>query len=98
MKSWHMVIDIARCHDCNDCFLADKDEFVEDDFPSCPAAQPWHGHRWTNIERGERGQYPIVQTRHLPKPCQHCDQAPCLIDGGSRPGSEASLGSDRRNA
>jgi Fe-S-cluster-containing dehydrogenase component len=78
-----MVIDIERCHDCNDCFLADKDEFVENDFPPYSAAQPWHGHRWMNIERGERGQYPIVQTRYLPKPCQHCDEAPCLTEDGA---------------
>ncbi len=83
MKTWHMVIDIERCHDCNDCFLADKDEFVENDFPPYSAAQPWHGHRWMNIERGERGQYPIVQTRYLPKPCQHCDAAPCLTEDGA---------------
>ena len=62
MKKWNMVIDVARCHDCNDCFLADKDEFVGNDFPPYSAAQPWHGHRWMNIERKERGQYPIVQT------------------------------------
>ena len=28
MNTWHMIIDVARCHDCNNCFLADKDEFV----------------------------------------------------------------------
>jgi Fe-S-cluster-containing dehydrogenase component len=28
MKKWHLIIDLARCHDCNDCFLADKDVFV----------------------------------------------------------------------
>ena len=22
MKSWHLIVDVARCHDCNDCFLA----------------------------------------------------------------------------
>ena len=33
MKSWHLIIDVARCHDCNDCFLADKDEFVDNKFP-----------------------------------------------------------------
>jgi len=83
MKKWNLIVDIARCHDCNDCFLADKDEFVENDFPPYSAAQPWHGHRWMNIERGERGQYPIVQTRYLPKPCQHCDEAPCLTADGA---------------
>ena len=78
MKKWNMVIDCARCHDCNDCFLADKDEFVGNDFPPYSVAQQWSGHRWMNIERKERGQYPIVQTGYLPKPCQHCADAPCM--------------------
>jgi Fe-S-cluster-containing dehydrogenase component len=83
MKKWNMVIDLVLCHDCNDCFLADKDEFVGNDFPPYSAPQPWHGHRWMNIERAERGQYPIVQTSYLPKPCQHCDNAPCLTADGA---------------
>ena len=80
MKKWNIVIDLARCHDCNDCFLADKDEFVGNDFPPYSVAQPWSGHRWMNIDRKERGQYPIVQVCYLPKPCNHCDDPPCLRD------------------
>lgn len=80
MKNWNMVIDVARCHDCNDCFLADKDEFVGNDFLPFSVAQPWSGHRWMNIERKERGQHPIVQVAYLPTPCMHCADAPC-IDG-----------------
>jgi Fe-S-cluster-containing dehydrogenase component len=83
MKKWHLIIDVARCHDCNDCFLADKDEFVDNEFPPYSAAQPWHGHRWMNIKRKERGQYPIVQTAYLPMPCMHCDEAPCLTSDGA---------------
>jgi Fe-S-cluster-containing dehydrogenase component len=83
MKSWHLIVDVARCHDCNDCFLADKDEFSGNDFPPYSAAQPWHGHRWMNIKRKERGQYPIVQTAYLPTPCMHCDDAPCLTADGA---------------
>jgi Fe-S-cluster-containing dehydrogenase component len=83
MKTWHMIIDIARCHDCNDCYLADKDEFVENDFPPYSAGQPWHGQRWMDIKRRERGQYPIVQTAYLPMPCMHCDEAPCLTADGA---------------
>jgi Fe-S-cluster-containing dehydrogenase component len=83
MKKWHMIIDVARCHDCNDCFLADKDEFVGNEFPPTAAAQPWHGHRWMNIERQERGQFPIVQVSYLPLPCMHCDEAPCLTADGA---------------
>jgi Fe-S-cluster-containing dehydrogenase component len=85
MKKWHMVIDVERCHDCNNCFLADKDEFVGNDFPPYSTAQPWSGHRWMNIERKERGQFPIVQTAYLPKPCMHCDEAPCMRE--SPPGT-----------
>jgi len=82
MKSWHLIIDVARCHDCNDCFLADRDEFVGNDFPPTAVSQPNHGHRWMNIKRKERGQYPIVQVAYLPMPCMHCDEAPCLtVDG-----------------
>src|SRR3972149_2409737 len=80
MKKWNMVIDLARCHECNDCFMADKDEFVGNDFPPYSLAQPWSGHRWMNIERRERGQYPIVQVVYRPTPCLHCDDAPCIKD------------------
>jgi Fe-S-cluster-containing dehydrogenase component len=80
MKRWNMVIDVARCHDCNNCFLADKDEFVGNDWPPYSAAQPWSGHRWLNIERKERGQFPQVKVAYLPLACQHCDEAPCIRD------------------
>ncbi len=75
-----MVIDVDRCMDCNDCFLADKDEFTGNDFPPYSVAQPWSGHRWMNIMRTERGQYPLVQVAYRPTPCLHCDDAPCIKD------------------
>lgn len=83
MKKWNLVIDVERCHDCNDCFLADKDEFVGNDFPPYSVAQPWSGHRWMNIERKEKGQYPIVQVAYLPIPCMHCDDPPCVTADGA---------------
>jgi Fe-S-cluster-containing dehydrogenase component len=83
MKKWNLVVDVALCHDCNNCFLADKDEFVGNDFKGYSAAQPWSGHRWMNIERKERGQFPMVQVAYLPVPCQHCDNAPCLTKDGA---------------
>ena len=33
-----------------------------------------------NIERKERGQYPMVQVAYLPTPCMHCQEAPCMAD------------------
>jgi Fe-S-cluster-containing dehydrogenase component len=77
-KKWNLVIDCALCHDCNNCFLADKDEFVGNDFLPTAVAQPWSGHRWMDIDRKERGQYPIVEVAYLPLPCMHCADAPCM--------------------
>lgn len=78
MKQNYLVIDINLCHDCNNCFMACKDEFVENDWLPYTSAQPRHGHRWMNIHRTERGQYPRIDVGYLPMPCQHCQEAPCV--------------------
>ena len=78
MKKWNLIIDVEKCFDCNNCFLSCKDEFYENDFPPYSLAQPRHGHRWMNIMRKERGQYPRVDIAYLPTPCMHCDDAPCI--------------------
>ena len=78
MKKWSFVIDVAKCHDCNNCFLACKDEYFDNDYPPYSVAQPRHGHRWMDVQRRERGQYPKVDVGYLPYPCMHCDDAPCI--------------------
>ena len=78
MKQAHLIIDIALCHDCNNCFLACMDEHVANDWPPYTDAQPRHGHRWMNIHRTERGQCPRIDVAYLPMPCQHCQDAPCM--------------------
>jgi Fe-S-cluster-containing dehydrogenase component len=78
MKKWNLIIDVAKCHDCNNCFLACKDEYFDNDFPPYSVAQPRHGHRWMNIMRKERGGYPKVDVAFLPIPCMHCDDAHCM--------------------
>ncbi len=78
MKKWNMVIDIAKCEDCNNCMLACKDEHVDNDFPGYSGPQPRHGHRWMDIDRKERGTYPLIDVAYLPQPCMHCDNAPCI--------------------
>ncbi len=83
MKKWNLIVDVALCHDCNNCFLACKDEYVGNDFKGYSVAQPWSGQRWMDILRKERGQYPMVQVAFLPKPCQHCEDAPCLTKDGA---------------
>jgi len=78
MRKWHMIIDVERCQDCNNCFLACKDEHVGNDWPGCTLAQPLHGQRWMNIMRKERGTCPMVDVAYRPTPCMHCDNAPCI--------------------
>lgn len=85
MKKWNVIIDLEKCEDCNNCFLACKDEHVDNHWPGYSVSQPKHGHRWINIMRKERGQFPLIDVAYLPIPCMHCDNAPC-IKGGKRRG------------
>ncbi len=78
MEKWYMIIDIEKCEDCNNCFMACKDEHVDNEFPPYSAAQPLHGHRWMNIMRKERGSGSLMDVAYRPTPCMHCDNAPCI--------------------
>jgi Fe-S-cluster-containing dehydrogenase component len=77
-KKWNLIIDVERCDNCRNCFLAVKDEHIGNDFPGYAASQPEHGHSWIDIERKERGSYPIVDAHFMPVMCNHCDDAPCM--------------------
>lgn len=78
MKKYAFIIDVAKCENCNNCFLACKDEHCGNDWPGYSLSQPLHGQRWMNISRRERGEFPMVDVAYLPKPCMHCDDPPCL--------------------
>jgi len=78
MKKATLIIDVARCHDCNNCFISCKDEHWDNDHSPIAVSQPRHGHRWLEILNIERGQYPLQDVCYLPKPCMHCEEAPCL--------------------
>jgi Fe-S-cluster-containing dehydrogenase component len=77
-NKWNLIIDVATCENCNNCFLGCKDEFVGNDYPGYSVAQPLHGHRWVNIRRKERGECPMVDVAYLPTMCNSCDDAPCI--------------------
>ena len=81
MKKYNLILDVALCQGCNNCFLACKDEFFENDFPPLSVAQPRLGQRWMQVHRNERGQYPLVDVGYLVIPCLHCDEAPCVEKG-----------------
>jgi Fe-S-cluster-containing dehydrogenase component len=77
-KKWNLIVDVDRCNNCRVCFIAVKDEHAGNDFPGYAAAQPAQGHNWLDIQRKERGTYPLVEAHFLPVMCNHCDDAPCM--------------------
>jgi len=77
-RKWNMIVDVSRCDNCRICFLSNKDEHIGNDFPGYAAPQPPQGHNWIEIERKERGSYPIVEAHFMPVMCNHCDDAPCM--------------------
>ena len=81
MKQKYLVIDNKYCTDCNNCFMACKDEHVLNCWEGYTEAQPRHGHRWMNIIRHERGRYNRNEFVYIAMPCQHCQNAPCVAAG-----------------
>ena len=78
MPKWNLIIDVAKCEECNNCFLSCMDEYDDNDFLPYSVAQPRHGQRWVDIQVKERGQFPVIDTANLPVSCMHCDNAPCM--------------------
>ncbi len=58
------------------------DEYVGNAFPGYSAPMPKHGHKWINILQKERGQVPMIDLAYVPTMCNHCDNAPCIAEGG----------------
>ncbi len=77
MKKYGIVIDVAKCTGCYNCFLACKDENCNEAHEGYTAAQPMTGQRWMDITEVERGTYPKVKLNHIPKMCKHCDNPAC---------------------
>jgi Fe-S-cluster-containing dehydrogenase component len=78
MKKWNVLIDVAKCFNCNNCTLALHDEYHGNEFPGYSSGMPKHGHRWLDIQQHEQGEFPMVDVAYLPVTCNHCDSAPCL--------------------
>jgi len=77
-EKWNLIVDVAKCTNCNLCTLANQDEHVDNEFSSYSAPMPRHGHRWIDIRCRERGDGPVMDVAYLPVMCQHCDDAPCI--------------------
>lgn len=82
MSQWNLIIDVARCENCNNCTLANKDEYVGNDFPGYSAPHALHGASTIKIQRQVRGEGHLVDAAYLPTLCNHCDDAPCMKKAG----------------
>ena len=78
MPRYGMVIDVNRCNGCYNCFLACRDEYCGNDYPSYSLAQPMSGQFWMRMVERERGKYPKVKVAYTSIPCMHCDDALCV--------------------
>lgn len=67
MARYAMVIDLTRCTGCRACVEACK---IENNTPQA--------HLWMYVFRFEEGTYPNTQVWFMPRPCMHCDNAPCV--------------------
>jgi Fe-S-cluster-containing dehydrogenase component len=67
MTKYAMAVDLDRCQGCRGCMTACKVEnnTVEGNF-------------WMYVFRFEQGTFPDTKMSFLPRPCQHCDNAPCV--------------------
>lgn len=67
MVKYAYVVDLDRCMGCRACLMACK---IENCTPE--------GIFWMHVFRYEEGEYPNSRYIFLPRPCMHCDDAPCV--------------------
>ena len=82
MTRYGMVMDVARCNGCYNCFLACKDEHCGNAHLPYSAAQPMTGQAWMRVVEQERGRFPKVKVDYTAIPCMHCDDAACVAAAG----------------
>ncbi|MDX2480980.1 MAG: hypothetical protein QNK24_11680 [Desulfuromusa sp.] len=78
MDKYHLIVDVALCENCCNCFLAVKDEYCGNDFHGYSVSQPNHGHRWFDVKEKERGSGSLMDVAYLPVTCNQCSNAPCV--------------------
>jgi Fe-S-cluster-containing dehydrogenase component len=67
MTKYAMAVDLERCQGCRACMEACK---VENNTTESVF--------WMYVFRLEEGEFPDTRQSYLPRPCQHCDDAPCV--------------------
>ncbi len=76
MTRWGMVIDLDRCTGCQSCVIACK---AENNIPFVGAEQARMGRdiNWMEIISEIHYEGDEVKRRFIPRPCFHCESAPC---------------------
>ena len=77
MPRWGMVIDLDKCTGCQACSVACR---VENNVPFAgpEEAELSRAKWWHKVLRLEEGEYPHVRFTYVPRPCQHCNNPPCV--------------------
>ncbi len=76
MVKYGMVIDLDRCTACQGCTIAcnmENNTSVELDHDKIRVGISWH-----RVLAVQKGEYPNVSVDYTPRPCQHCENAPCI--------------------
>lgn len=75
---WNLIIDVAKCENCNNCYMTLLDEYVDNDFPKYSKSCPRHGHHWIELDTHERGSGSLMDVAYLFSTCNQCDNPPCM--------------------
>src|SRR3990170_4941704 len=77
MTRWGMVIDLDRCTACQACSVACMAE-NNVPFVSQEEAGKERLMQWQRVLANIEGEYPRARAQFIPRPCMHCEQAPCV--------------------
>ncbi|OIO89118.1 MAG: hypothetical protein AUK03_15015 [Anaerolineae bacterium CG2_30_64_16] len=77
MPRWGMVIDLDKCFACQSCTVACR---MENNTPVAGPDQTARGRAilWNEVLPFIEGEYPKVHVQLIPRPCQMCDNPPCI--------------------
>ncbi len=77
MPRWGMVIDLDKCFACQSCTAACR---MENNTAIAGPDQAELGRAvlWNEVLPFLEGEYPHVVATLIPRPCQHCDNPPCI--------------------